>query len=136
MEFSKVWHDDLARMAERHILRCSPKVDDPCTRFRLNKTRQLFPGFIDLSYRAIAQNRFFMDDVHYPRQLIENALRSWYNEKDKLDEPYVMFNNDFLSIISSINGENNFTHLSYPELYYFGCSFNRSELLISLISRS
>lgn len=115
-------------MAEKQVSFCTPYETDECTLldaynlFTLIKNRD---QILESNYRSIVQNRYYMPNVHHPGTLVENALRSWYNERDDLDPPYILFDHMLLNKIIHLYGENNFTHLSSPETMYFGCAFNR-----------
>lgn len=115
-------------MAEKHVKYCRPFEDDECTKidaFELFTLVENRKQILEANYRSIAQNRYYVSNVRHPGLLIQNALRNWYNEKDFMDKPYIVFDHALLNNIIRLKGENNFTHLSSPETMYFGCAFNR-----------
>lgn len=115
-------------MSEKQMLYCKQYVDDQCTHVDANNLFSIIKYgnmALEATYRSIVQNRYFAAGVRQPGQLIENALRNWYNERDFLEPPYVLFDHTVLSNIIRVSGENNFTHLSSPETAFFGCAYNR-----------
>ncbi|XP_075156668.1 venom allergen 5-like [Haematobia irritans] len=124
-----VWQDELATMAMHYLESCRPYETDQCAMLTqqsgVHEQHSHFSGSFKSSYHHVAQNRYVQKKIHYPNLLIENALRSWYMEKDSMKPPTVEFNIRLQNKVGHIVSENNFTHLASPLTTHFGCAFNK-----------
>lgn len=116
-------------MAERHIRRCTPYDEDICTRLNQSleyeNTHFHLKGKEQDSFCKVSQNRYYQKNVHYPNIIVENALRTWYRERLKMEPPDEEFDEIHIQTRGFLKGENNFTHMAYPLAAYFGCSMNK-----------
>ncbi|XP_020712896.1 venom allergen 5.02 [Ceratitis capitata] len=117
------WSEQLTQMATNWAQLCRPYVDDECTHMskQLNlRTLMNITNGDQVEGMYVAMNRFCINALYLPRELIEMAFHFWYFEKDYMNEPTFKAYEELL--LGFLSGDNNFTHLAYPLVRRFGCS--------------
>ncbi|XP_036217987.2 venom allergen 5 [Bactrocera oleae] len=119
------WSKQLATMAENWAHQCRPYEDDECAHTSLPMSVQTLINIMHANQREmfVAMNRFCITSLYLPHELLQMALNRWYFEKDYMKAPKKQnFHNHTLGLFS---GENNFTHLAFPQIRRIGCSVAR-----------
>lgn len=124
-----LWDDELNLMAELFLRKCQFYVDDRCAHLSFNYTAK------SPIWRLLAMNRYTMHSEFYPIDIIEQAIQAWYGEKNIMSPPSSREIGDakVKSYIGQIFVDNNFTHMSYPQLQKFGCSLATNAKLYCLV---